>query len=340
MYLNRRIITIHHKLQTMSGIKNLSEIFEKEIRNIELPSEPTNLYQPIKYILEAGGKRIRPVMVLVAASMYDASITKALPAAMALEVFHNFTLLHDDIMDNADVRRGRMTVHKKWCDNVAILSGDAMVIHSYKLLSQCKGVDLADILDSFNLLAALVCEGQQMDMDFEQCPDTSIESYTKMITLKTSALIAGALKIGAQVANAPKDDCEKLYQIGINLGVAFQLQDDLLDTYGDQSRFGKRIGGDILEKKKTFLLINALKLSAKSQRENLIEIINSTTLSDSSKIEQVKEIYNALDIRSITERAVDAYYSKAMQIIDSIDLSADKLHLIKELAQTLIIRDK
>ncbi|MFI3315001.1 MAG: polyprenyl synthetase family protein [Rikenellaceae bacterium] len=324
----------------MSRIKTLSGIFEKEIQNLELPKEPKNLYEPIKYILEAGGKRIRPVMVLVAATMYDSPISKAIPAALALEVFHNFTLLHDDIMDNATVRRGRATVHKKWSDNIAILSGDAMVIHSYKLLSQCDTPRLTDILESFNLLAALVCEGQQMDMDFESSPSTSIDSYTKMITLKTSALIAGALKIGAQVANAPAADCDKLYDIGINLGVAFQLQDDLLDTYGDQNLFGKRIGGDILEKKRTFLLINALKISNPSQKEELLATINSTTLEDSVKIERVKSIYNALNIRDITEQAIDKYFTHAMDIISTIELDENKLSLINELAQTLVIRDK
>ncbi|MEG1934385.1 MAG: polyprenyl synthetase family protein, partial [Rikenellaceae bacterium] len=216
------------------SVDKLIELFEERIQSIALPAEPKNLYTPIQYTLEAGGKRIRPIMVLVSCNIFSDNIEKAMNGALAIEVFHNFTLLHDDIMDNADVRRARATVHKKWNTNVAILSGDTMLIHSYKLLAKCHCEQFHNVFDSFNTLAALVCEGQQIDMDFETTADVEINRYIDMIALKTSALIAGALQIGAQIAGANVKECELLYNFGMNLGNAFQLQDDMLDTYGDE----------------------------------------------------------------------------------------------------------
>ncbi len=324
----------------MNSINYLSNIFEKEIQNLELPQTPANLYKPIEYILESGGKRIRPVMVLITASMYGASLEKAIKAALAIEVFHNFTLLHDDIMDNASVRRGKPTVHKKWSDNIAILSGDAMVIHSYKLLSQSANNRFSEVLEAFNTLAALVCEGQQMDMDFEDIDFVSTDDYINMITLKTSALIAGALKIGALISGAALEECDKLYEIGINLGIAFQLQDDLLDTYGDESIFGKKIGGDIIANKKTFLLLNAINESSDEKRDELKSTISSTTLSEIEIIERVKDIYDSLSIKEKTENRIEFYYNKAIEIIDTLTIEKDKLEPINELAKKLVIRDK
>ena len=243
----------------MYSFNELQGIFEQELRSMKWPREPRLLYEPIAYSLEEGGKRIRPVALLMACSAFRGGIDAAKPAAMAIEVFHNFTLLHDDIMDRSDMRRGKPAVHTRWNDNVAILSGDAMMIWAYRLLSQCDEAVLPQLLAVFTDVAVGVCEGQQYDMDFESRDDVTVEEYLRMIELKTAVLLAGALKIGALCGGAEPVQAELLYRFGIDLGMAFQLQDDLLDTYGDPAVFGKPVGGDILVGKKTYLLTTALK---------------------------------------------------------------------------------
>lgn len=324
----------------MHDIKQLTQLLERHIKDTGLPSEPSNLYAPIAYTLESGGKRIRPLMVLLATQMYSDKVENAINVALAIEVFHNFTLLHDDIMDNARVRRARATVCKKWSNNIAILSGDAMLIHSYRLLAKCRISNIYDVIDSFNTLAALVCEGQQYDMDFESQDDVTIEEYLNMISLKTSALIAGSLKIGAQVAGASKEACDAMYEFGMNLGNAFQLQDDLLDTYGDESTFGKRIGGDIIEGKKTFLLLTALQIASVEQRAELESILASTTIGEKQKIDDVRDLYDTLSVRAVTEQKIDKYFKKASQIIESLDVESVRKKDIIKMATMLINRDR
>lgn len=318
----------------------LIDLFETRIQSMELPSEPKNLYLPISYTLEAGGKRIRPIMVLISNNIFNGNTEQAMNAALAIEVFHNFTLLHDDIMDNADVRRARPTVHKKWNSNIAILSGDTMLIHSYKLLSKCQCRQFHNVFESFNTLAALVCEGQQIDMDFETRQDVDIEEYINMISLKTSALIAGALKIGAQIADANQKECDLLYEFGMNIGNAFQLKDDQLDTYGDEKTFGKRIGGDIVEGKKTFLLLTALNNADKTTKERLLNIISNTTITETEKIEGVRSIYDSLNVKEITQNKINDYFNSAMAIIDQLDVSQEKKCGVIDIANRLIHRDK
>lgn len=318
----------------------LIELFEERIQSVDLPSEPNNLYEPILFTLESGGKRIRPVMVLISNGIFSDDIEKAMNAALAIEVFHNFTLLHDDIMDNADVRRTRPTVHKKWNSNIAILSGDTMLIHSYKLLAKCECKQFHNIFDSFNTLAALVCEGQQIDMDFETTSDVDIDRYISMIALKTSALIAGALKIGAQIADAGVEECDLLYDFGMNIGNAFQLKDDLLDTYGDEKTFGKRIGGDIIEGKKTFLLITALNHADKTTKEILRNTISDTTISEEEKIGRVRSIYDSLNVKEITQNKINYYFDNAMSIISKLNVSDEKKSGVIDIAKRLIHRDK
>lgn len=324
----------------MSIINHYSTLFESEISKLLLPKGPSNLYEPIYYILEAGGKRIRPILVLAAASIFGADQKNSMKAALAIEIFHNFTLLHDDIMDNATVRRARPTVHKKWNENVAILSGDAMVIHSYKILSECKSDRFNEIFNAFNTLASLVCEGQQMDMDFESSDNVTIEEYKTMITLKTSALIAGALKIGAIIGGASIEVCEKFYQLGIDIGIAFQVEDDILDSYGNEALFGKRIGGDILEGKKTYLLITALNKANKEQKEHLLSTLKSGNISDSLKIETVKAIYDNLGVKEIAEQEVENYKNEAFKIIEELKIDEKGKDILSEIADRLIGRKK
>ncbi len=324
----------------MHTIEQLTLLLEQRIKETGLPKEPTNLYAPIEYTLESGGKRIRPLMVVVASEMYSDNIDSAIYAALAVEVFHNFTLLHDDIMDNAEVRRARATVHKKWSANIAILSGDATVIHSYNLIAKCCVENFYDVINTFNTLATLVCEGQQYDMDFESRDDVTIDEYINMISLKTSALVAGSLKLGAQVAGAPKEDCDALYEFGVNLGNAFQIQDDLLDTYGNAATFGKRIGGDITEGKKTFLLLTALDKCSPKQKIELQEILASATFSEQERIDKVTAIYNDLSIKSFTEKKIDEYFTKASDILAKLNIDSAKKEVMYKLADLLINRNK
>ena len=264
----------------MRNNDQILDLFENYLAQMQLPEEPELLYNPIIYAMSGGGKRIRPVLLLLACEAFGGDVTDAMPAALAVEMFHNFTLLHDDIMDNAVVRRGKPSVYAKWGSNVAILSGDAMMIEAYKLLRGVPEDKLARILDIFTPMALQVCEGQQYDMDFEKIQKVAVAEYMNMIELKTSVLLAGSAMIGAVIGNASEEDCRKIYRYALELGLAFQLQDDLLDSYGTVEELGKRIGGDILEGKKTCLMLNTMSRATEEDREVLRHTHLDETLSD------------------------------------------------------------
>lgn len=283
--------------------------------------EPKNLYQPIEYILKLGGKRIRPVLTLIAADIFSGDYKKALPAALAVEVFHNFTLVHDDIMDDAPLRRGHETVHEKWDINTGILSGDAMLILAYQYFENYEPVVFQKLAQLFSKTALEVCDGQQLDVDFETRNDVTIDEYIKMITLKTSVLVAAALKMGAIVAKADEKEAQHLYNYGLNLGIAFQLQDDYLDTYGDPETFGKQVGGDIIENKKTFLYLKALEVANNTDKENLIAFYNEKQKNITEKISAVSAIFSKNNIPNYTHELIEYYTNKAFESLTFLNIS-------------------
>jgi geranylgeranyl diphosphate synthase type II len=314
----------------------LQALIEKAIPNIEYPSHPADLYAPIRYIMSLGGKRIRPVMVLMATELFTAEIEKAMDVALAIETFHNFTLVHDDIMDNAPLRRGKQTVHEKWGNNNAILSGDVMMVESNKHLSKVDVSVLKPVLDTFNATAQGVCEGQQLDMEFEQRNDVSIAEYLEMIRLKTAVLLGGAMKLGAIVGGADTKNAELLYNFGENLGVAFQLQDDILDVYGNPELFGKQVGGDIIANKKTFLHLKTLALA---QSEELTELVGETK-DQSQKIENVTQLYNKYHIRAEATAEMDKYLAKANEALANLAVDDNKKENFRELIQQILERER
>ena len=324
----------------MYSLHELIAMSERELAQLPYPARPAGLYEPIRYALGAGGKRIRPALVLMACNLFQEAVTAAKPAALAVEVFHNFTLLHDDIMDNADTRRGKPSVHKKWNDNTAILSGDAMLIYAYRLLAGCDEKSLPRLLTVFNEVAVGVCEGQQYEMDFEKRTDVSVAEYLRMIELKTAVLLAGALKLGAICGGGSDMATDLLYKYGISIGLAFQLQDDLLDTYADSDEFGKPVGGDILEGKKTFLLTNALARADEPARRSLLELLSDRTIVPAEKIARVRAIYDRLGIRELTEKAVAAYFADANLALDALEVAPDRLKPLRELTAELQGRRK
>lgn len=324
----------------MSSIYKLEDILDivnAEIANIRFTQKPESLFEPISYILSLGGKRIRPALALMACNLYTDDISKALPIAKAVEVFHNFTLLHDDLMDRADMRRGKQTVHLKWNDNTAILSGDAMLIEAYREICKVDSTYLKSILDLFSKTASEICSGQQYDMEFERRLDVTIPEYLEMIRLKTAVLLGCALKEGAMVAGAPEEDLDNLYEFGINLGLAFQLKDDLLDVYGDTQSFGKKTGGDIVCNKKTYLLINAL--DDPSVREDLLYWINIVDFNESDKIEAVKNIYDKLKLKERTEHLIRDYYKKSINYLNQLNLETGKKVILQSVAEQLMSRN-
>ncbi len=308
----------------MQTIKQLQILVEEHLSEKAYEEEPIALFEPMTYALSAGGKRLRPIMVLLATQMYGGNLKEALKPAIGLEIFHNFTLLHDDVMDNAAIRRGKPTVHEKWNDNVAILSGDAMSIKAYQYIVSCKEAYLSDVLQIFNDTALEVCKGQQLDMEFEEREEVSLEDYLLMIRYKTAVLFACSLKMGAILAGAEAKEQKELYELGINLGMAFQLQDDYLDVYGDVSIFGKNIGGDILSKKKTYLLIQALKQADETKKERLWKLLNDEKLKAEKKIQEVTDLYNELHIKEITLKSVAEYLEKARRNLENLKISKEK----------------
>ena len=311
----------------MKSIDELRKLVEQELYGLKYPSSPADLYSPIEYILSLGGKRMRPILLLLAHQLFDEDIQKAIKPSLAIEVFHNFTLLHDDIMDKAPVRRGKATVHTKWNENVAILSGDAMLIQSYQYLCDLPSEQLTKCLAVFNEMALQVCEGQQYDMDFEIQAEVDMKSYLKMIEYKTAVLLGAALKMGAIIAGASDRESDALYEFGRNIGIAFQLKDDLLDVFGDEQTFGKQVGGDIIANKKTYLYLKALSLSEGEQKMELVNLYSSESLNDTEKVERVKTIYASMDIQEHIDILIDDYYSRAMNSLNSINANLSELEL-------------
>ncbi|MCF8294444.1 MAG: polyprenyl synthetase family protein [Bacteroidales bacterium] len=319
----------------------LVDLIETEIKSNDLLQvrEPAQLYQPVQYILEIGGKRVRPALVLMAANLFTDKIVDFVQTAVAMEVFHNFTLLHDDIMDNSDVRRGNPTVHKKWNSNIAILSGDAMAILSYQMLIQNNNPRFKEILQVFNKVAIQVCEGQQFDMDFEQESTVPYEEYMRMIELKTSVLIAGSLKIGALLTDATLEDAEHLYEFGLNIGLAFQIQDDYLDVFGDPSQFQKIIGGDIVSRKKTFLLIKALEIAGKDGAPDILNVLNNNEISDMERVQEIRKRYVELGVDTITRETQQILYEKALASLNLVSAPAERKKILFEFAERLFVRN-
>lgn len=313
----------------------------KEILNLDWKREPHGLYEPIEYTLAAGGKRVRPQLAMIASQMFGGKDEEVLPVALALEVFHNFTLLHDDVMDKADVRRGRPTVHVKWNENTAILSGDQMLIEAYKLLSGVPADKLPSVLQLFNQMATEICEGQQYDVDFESQEQVTLEEYLKMIRLKTSVLLANALQTGAYIAGADKQAQEALYQFGINIGLAFQIQDDILDVWGDPKTFGKAVGGDISCNKKTFVYLEAMRLlgddAISLEARELKHWYNQVLEDNTEKILAVKEIFERLGVRPLCELVVDDYTNKALELLNTLPQNTATEQL-RQLANKLTTR--
>jgi len=321
----------------MYTLTELQELINKEISNQKIGREPYTLYDPINYTLESGGKRIRPALVLLACNLFSDNIHQAIRPAIGLEIFHNFTLLHDDIMDHADIRRGNPTVHKKWNENTAILSGDAMFIKAYDYFLGCESPNFREILKVFNQTALEVCEGQQYDMEFEEREFVSVEEYLRMIELKTSVLLAGALKIGALIGGADEKNADLLYEFGRNIGLAFQLQDDYLDVYGDVEVFGKQIGGDIAANKKTFMLINALQLAKGSDLKELKDLL-ANNIEKEDKVISVTKIYNDLKVKDLAQKEINAYTDKALEYLDQVSVDISNKNELKNLAEKLINR--
>ncbi len=321
-------------------ISRLSDKINHTLTTLNYGENPSELYEPIRYIMALGGKRIRPLLVLLAAEMYDEGVENALLPAAAVEVFHNFTLMHDDIMDRAPLRRGKPTVHEKWNANTAILSGDVMLVRAYQLLLQVEQDKLAKVLELFSKTAAEVCEGQQLDMNFEQREQVSIQEYIQMITLKTAVLLGFSLELGAILQGAPDSDAEHLKQFGDNVGIAFQLRDDLLDVYGDKDKFGKQVGGDILSDKKTFLMLTALEQASSEQLQTIVSWRNRTGADTAEeKVKAITKVYDELNIRQQTEQQIDLYFKNALQHLDAVQVAEERKATIRGLALQLMERD-
>ncbi|WP_026955368.1 polyprenyl synthetase family protein [Algoriphagus vanfongensis] len=319
----------------------LLDKLETYLRNQKFGENPQELYEPITYILSLGGKRVRPLLSLLAYGMYEKSPETILSQASAVEVFHNFTLMHDDIMDNAPLRRGKKTVHEQWNNNVAILSGDVMLVRAYDFLLPTTPTLLPKVLGLFNETAAGVCEGQQMDMNFETREEVHEDEYITMIRLKTAVLLGYALQMGGILAGAPEEDCQKLYDFGVNVGVGFQLKDDLLDVYADQAKFGKQVGGDIISNKKTYLLIKALELATGEDQKSLEYWVSQESFDKTEKVRAVKEIYENLGIRQMAENKMNQFFAIGLEQLDSIHYKNESyFQELRQLTEDLIHREK
>ncbi len=323
----------------MYSISQLQDLINKEIAEKQYSDNPLELYEPIRYIMTLGGKRMRPALLLMACDLFDGSIIKALKPAVGIELFHNFTLMHDDIMDKAPLRRGNSTVHEKWNESIAILSGDVMLVEAYQLMMNVDDDILREVLSIFSQTATGVCEGQQIDMNFESLGEVSINEYIEMIRLKTAVLLAGSLKIGALIGKADSEDAETLYKFGENLGLAFQLQDDILDVYGDPEKFGKQVGGDIIANKKTFLLIKAIELADDLDKEELNYWLNEENADSEVKVKAVTDVYNRLGIRQLAEHEMNTFAEKALSALEKIQADADKKKVLRVFAEQLLIRE-
>lgn len=322
----------------MYSKEELSEITEQYIRGLEFPVEPRSLYAPISYSLDSGGKHIRPLLAMMACNVFSDDVTAAVPCAAAVEVFHNFTLLHDDIMDNAAVRRGKPAVHRRWGANSAILSGDAMMIYAYRILENVSSDILPRVFTIFNDTSLKVCEGQQYDMDYEALEMVSMDEYLRMISLKTAVLLAGATIMGAVAGGASEDDCNLLYSYAMEIGIAFQIQDDILDSYGTQETLGKKIGGDIMEGKKTFLTTAAMELADEDTRMRLAGLMHNKEMIADEKIARVRAVYDLLGVKEIAEKAVVGHTAEAIAALDAMSIPAERLEQLRVIALELTKR--
>ncbi len=322
----------------MYTIPELQDFFTSYLQENTITKQPNNLYEPVNYILNLGGKRLRPTLTLMAAELFDCSYEKALPAAMAVEIFHNFSLVHDDIMDQAPLRRGNETVHTKWNTNTGILSGDAMLILTYQYFDIYEPKAYKKLSKLITRTALEVCEGQQLDVDFETRTDVTLPEYIKMITYKTAVLVGAAMRMGAIVAKADKEDGILLYQFGLNLGIAFQLQDDYLDAFGNAETFGKQIGGDIIENKKTYLYLTALENANENDKKILLDLYAQKLSDNQNKIETVTNLFKKTGSDSALQNEIQTYTSLAFDVLDKIDLSKKKKEMLRDFGSNLMNR--
>lgn len=322
----------------MKTADEILKMVNEFLDHLSYDRKPESLYEPIKYVLSMGGKRIRPTLMLLAYNLYKENPEDILMNACALETYHNYTLLHDDLMDNADMRRGHLTVHKKWNDNTAILSGDSMLVLAFQRMMQCDTKHLKDILDLFTVTALEIGEGQQYDMEFETRNDVKEEEYIEMIRLKTSVLLACALKIGAILADASAEDAENLYKFGEQIGLAFQLQDDYLDVYGDSKVFGKEIGGDITSNKKTYMLINAFNKANDAQREELTRWVSARDFDRNEKVDAVTRLYNEIGIDQLAQDKIAYYFAQSKKFLDAVNVPEEKKEELRKYAQKMMKR--
>ena len=321
----------------MNSLKLYTEYIELELTKVDFPKEPTNLYDPLRYFLTLGGKRIRPVMTLLGAELFGTPKEVVISQALSIEVFHNFTLIHDDIMDDAPKRRNKQTVHDKWDTSIAILSGDALIIKAYELLSQIDPIKLPLAFALLNKTALEVCEGQTMDTDFETQEDVTIAKYIEMIRLKTSVLLGASLKMGALIAGASEKDQNNLYNFGQNIGIAFQIQDDILDLYADPDKFGKQVGGDVIANKKTLLHLTAIGKATLEHREIMNQLQNEDNLN--FKVSRTRQMFDQLKVKEDCQLMMQDYYNRAMKSLDAIEIDSDKKIKLIELAEFLIERN-
>ena len=323
----------------MFDLSQIQGIIARETEGLKFPEAPIDLYDPIRYTLGLGGKRMRPALLVLSCLGVGGTLEQALKPALGVEVFHNFTLLHDDIMDDAPLRRNKATVHTKWNSNIAILSGDVMFAEAFRLVAEAPAICLKQVIDVFLKAAIEVCEGQQWDMDFEPRTDVSIDEYLNMIRMKTAVLLGASLQIGALCGNADAETSRKLYDFGTNLGIAFQLQDDLLDVYGDPDKFGKRVGGDIVSNKKTYLKLKALEKADFDAKKDLMHWYGSKEFDEAEKISAVRNLFNSLEIKQETEQQINTYFNSAIASLEGVSFDANyKLQLI-QMAGALMLRE-
>lgn len=323
----------------MFDIKSATETLNQEIAALKFDRKPAELYDPVKYILSLGGKRMRPLLSLLGCYLYDSSYAKAVKPSLAVELFHNFTLIHDDIMDKAPLRRGMPTVHKKWNENIALLSGDVTLIEAYELLEFVEPTIRLEIFKLFNLTAKQVCEGQQLDMNFEKLDKVSIEEYLEMIGLKTAVLLGFSMYMGARIGGASVADAQNLYDIAKNVGIGFQIKDDYLDVYGDTEKFGKQVGGDILANKKTYLLLTALEKADAESLSRLKLLLSTNIFKGADKVNEVMNIYNKLNVREIAHKAIESYFDKALADLANLNIKQEKKEFLTGYFKALMERE-
>jgi geranylgeranyl diphosphate synthase type II len=323
----------------MHSIHQYQEFISDYLQSQSKNKEPKNLYEPIHYILQLGGKRMRPILTLMSAEVFDTDYAKALPAALAVEVFHNFSLVHDDIMDAAPLRRGNVTVHEKWDINTGILSGDAMLILAYQYFEEYEPTIFRALAKLFSKTALEVCEGQQWDVDFESRSDVTIPEYLKMIECKTAVLVAAAMKMGAIIAETSDENANLIYDFGLNLGLAFQLQDDYLDAFGNPETFGKQVGGDIIENKKTYLYLKAMEFASPNEKEELVHLFSIHPEDNSDKINSVKQIFHSSGAAQATQKAIQDFTLKAFETLEKMNVSVDKKAMLTNFGENLMKRN-